>query len=426
MSREPAVNDKQTIWRSFPLQLLASLIAGAVLPSLFFIDFLTDSGIATQGVYASIVAAAFACILGTTLQRRVTAFPGTRELSYILPSYMSSYAIALAAIVVSRLNYNRPFLILSVTFSVATAFILSFYSRRHSRRRFHVVPFGEVDVVTSSPEADWIFLTRPVRPSDVNAIIVADLKFDHAPEWERMLAEAAIRGHVVYHTKQLCESLTGRVSIDHLSENSFGSLVPNLAYVKSKRVIDLTSALLLMPVLAPIFAVIAVLIKLDSAGPVFFRQRRMGYRGHHFSMIKFRTMHPRPPVDNDHIDDAMTTDNDSRVTKIGRFLRRARIDELPQVFNIIRGEMSWIGPRPEAIILSEWYDREIPFYVYRHIVRPGITGWAQVNQGHVTDITSVTEKLAYDFYYIKCFSFWIDILISLRTVKTIVNGFGAK
>jgi lipopolysaccharide/colanic/teichoic acid biosynthesis glycosyltransferase len=123
---------------------------------------------------------------------------------------------------------------------------------------------------------------------------------------------------------------------------------------------------------------------------------------------------------------AKTLDRDPRITRVGRILRRYRLDELPQVINILRGEMSWIGPRPEARELSDWYHSEIPFYGYRHIVRPGITGWAQVHQGHVHDVNAVVEKLQFDFYYIKYFSAWLDLLIVLRTVRTLLVGNGAK
>jgi lipopolysaccharide/colanic/teichoic acid biosynthesis glycosyltransferase len=123
---------------------------------------------------------------------------------------------------------------------------------------------------------------------------------------------------------------------------------------------------------------------------------------------------------------AITQTRDPRITRVGQFLRRTRIDELPQIWNIIRGEMSWIGPRPEALPLSEWYLTELPFYTYRHIVRPGITGWAQVNQGHVADLDGVHEKLHYDFFYIKNFSAWLDLLITWRTIGIVFSGFGAK
>ena len=118
--------------------------------------------------------------------------------------------------------------------------------------------------------------------------------------------------------------------------------------------------------------------------------------------------------------------DDERITRFGAFLRKYRIDELPQVINILRGEMSWIGPRPEALPLSQWYQEELPFYSYRHVVRPGITGWAQVNQGHVTSSDQVLEKLHYDFFYIKNLSIWLDLLIVLKTIRVVLLGTGAK
>ncbi|MDX5493955.1 MAG: sugar transferase, partial [Alphaproteobacteria bacterium] len=164
----------------------------------------------------------------------------------------------------------------------------------------------------------------------------------------------------------------------------------------------------------------------DSRGPAIFRQQRMGYRGQPFTLYKFRTMHSEDNVSSDERDRAITKTGDSRVTRLGRFLRKTRIDELPQLINILRGEMSWIGPRPEAVPLSEWYEKELPFYRYRHIVRPGISGWAQVMQGHVAAPDEVLEKLHYDFYYIKNFSPWLDILIVLKTIRTVLTGAGSK
>ena len=122
---------------------------------------------------------------------------------------------------------------------------------------------------------------------------------------------------------------------------------------------------------------------------------------------------------------AMTKDGDDRITRLGHLLRKLRIDELPQIINILKWEMSWIGPRPEAQVLSQWYTSEIPFYRYRHVVKPGISGWAQVNQGHVAEVEEVHEKLQYDFFYIKYFSPWLDVLILFKTIRTMASGFGA-
>jgi lipopolysaccharide/colanic/teichoic acid biosynthesis glycosyltransferase len=171
--------------------------------------------------------------------------------------------------------------------------------------------------------------------------------------------------------------------------------------------------------------VIGIVIRIDSPGPALFRQKRVGHAGRDMTIFKFRTMNVDVTPSDDRIA-AMTDNKDSRITRVGGFLRASRIDELPQIINVLKGEMSWIGPRPEAAVLSSWYASKIPFYRYRHVVRPGVSGWAQVNQGHVAGVDEVHEKLQLDFFYIKYFSPWLDVLIIFRTVKTILTGFGAR
>jgi lipopolysaccharide/colanic/teichoic acid biosynthesis glycosyltransferase len=200
--------------------------------------------------------------------------------------------------------------------------------------------------------------------------------------------------------------------------------VPVRAYSAIKHAGDWVAALLLMPFALPLMAVCAIAIRLGDGGPVLFRQQRTGQSGHQFKVYKFRTMKVR--LSDGSREDAMTGAADARVTRVGRFLRNSRLDELPQLLNILRGEMSFIGPRPEAEVLSAWYTGDIPFYRYRHVVRPGITGWAQVNQGHVVDVHDIHEKLQYDFFYIKYFSPWLDLLIIFRTAKVMLTGRGAR
>ena len=236
-----------------------------------------------------------------------------------------------------------------------------------------------------------------------------------------------LSGVPVLHVKQAQEALTGRVEIEHLSENTLGSLNPNDTYLQVKKIGDFIAAVLVLLLAWPFFLLIALLVKIDSPGAAIFAQPRVGYRGKVFTIYKFRTMSAQPShAEGDARQSAMTSDNDQRITRLGRFLRKMRIDELPQVFNILRGQMSWIGPRPEAQALSKWYEGELAFYRYRHIVRPGITGWAQINQGHVTEVDDVLEKLHYDFFYVKNFSFWLDLLITFRTIRTILTGFGSR
>jgi lipopolysaccharide/colanic/teichoic acid biosynthesis glycosyltransferase len=304
-------------------------------------------------------------------------------------------------------------------------YVVYFKLQRQQRLTIGIVPFGEISGLYGIPDVSWIELTDPRAGALQFDAIVADLRADIPDDWERFLADRALEGNLVMHVKQIEESLTGRVAIEHLSENTLGSLIPGIVFAKFKRLADLATAAAALPLLVPVMLLVALLIRLDSPGPILFRQQRMGYRGKPFLMFKFRTMtegpsHPDPRLA------AMTRDADSRVTKLGKVLRHYRIDELPQVVNILRGEMSWIGPRPEAVPLSLWYEAELPFYRYRHIVRPGITGWAQVKQGHVADMDEVLWKLHYDFYYIKNFSFWLDVLIIARTIRTVLSGFGAR
>lgn len=369
-----------------------------------------------------------AAVTALLLFRRVTIYPGTRAFGFILPAFSSTFGIVVSILLFFRFDYSGAMLLVGYIASVSITFLLGYFGQRAAPQRMYYVPTGNIGIVRDAAQIDWVQLREPVVPDDPGVSIVADLRTTHSPEWERMLANAAIAGIPVYHTKQLRESLTGRVQIEHLSENSFGSLLPALGYRGIKRTIDIVASLVLLPILIVPLLVVALAVKLSSPGPVLFRQRRMGYRGIPFDVLKFRTM-----VMHDHAGDqdaarhlAITQTEDARITRVGRFLRKSRIDELPQIVNILRGEMSWIGPRPEAIPLSEWYDRELPFYAYRHIVRPGITGWAQVNQGHVAGLDDVHIKLHYDFYYIKFFSSWLDLLIALRTVGIMITGFGAK
>lgn len=411
------------------LQIVGGTIAAAGAPLLVAYIRYGSELLKGSAVANSIVASLLAAAAALFVFRKMTAFPGTRAFAYIIPSFSGAYGLAAALLLWLRVDYVSAMLLAGFVAAVAITFYLAHRVQYGARRCFYLVPFGKMTVLEESANIDWHVMKEPSLPLDRGfAPIVADLRYDHEPAWERMLAEAALSGRPVYHTKQLRESLTGKVEIEHLSENSFGSLLPDMAFGRIKRLVDLLVSVALLPVLAVPLAIVAVLIKLDSPGPVFFRQARMGFRGRPFNVLKFRTMTHRDPVDCD-IEartDAITQTGDKRITRLGKFLRRSRIDELPQIWNVMRGEMSWIGPRPEALPLSQWYESELPFYVYRHVVRPGITGWAQVNQGHVADLDAVNTKLHYDFFYIKHFSAWLDALIVLRTLGIIFTGFGAK
>jgi lipopolysaccharide/colanic/teichoic acid biosynthesis glycosyltransferase len=420
---------RRTWWHRVRFQLGLGFLLAVLIP--FLVRFRFEYGLAdTNSLYNSLVGTTIALTGGYYAFRRVSHYPGVRASYHILPTFSTTYAMVLAVFFFARLDYSRLHFLASFLLSVLWYYIVYFKLQRQHRLRIGVVPFGEVETLFAIPEVSWDRLRDPRDGGLAFDAIVADLRFDIPDQWERFLADRALDGTLVMHVKQMEESLTGRVAIEHLSENNLGSLIPGIVYAKVKRGCDVAAALLAIPLLAPFLLGVALAIRLDNRGPIFFRQQRMGYRGHTFSMVKFRTMAQAVTADDpgpaDARQAAMTRDEDDRITRVGRLLRRYRIDELPQLINILKGEMSWIGPRPEAVPLSAWYESELPFYRYRHIVRPGITGWAQVKQGHVADVGDVLWKLQYDFYYIKNFSFWLDLLIVARTVRTVLSGFGAR
>ena len=355
----------------------------------------------------------------------IETYPGIRSTYIIFPAALSGHGLVVAGFLLTRLPYDRVSLAAGLALNVLWNYFAYFYGERNIRRRIAVVPFGAVGVLSGIEYVDWQPLARP-RLDDAARCdaIVADFAADLPDEWEAFLADAALAGRIVYQVKQLSESLTGRVELDHLSENSFGSLVPARGYFYLKTLGDFLIAAVLLPLVLPVMAAIALAIRAEGPGPVLFRQARIGYAGVRITVYKFRTMDLVSGEDERRA--AMTGADDDRITKVGAFLRRSRLDELPQIFNILKWQMSWIGPRPEAEVLSIWYTSELPFYRYRHVVKPGISGWAQVNQGHVAEVAEVNSKLQYDFYYIKYFSPWLDLLILFRTVKTMLNGFGAR
>jgi len=172
----------------------------------------------------------------------------------------------------------------------------------------------------------------------------------------------------------------------------------------------------------PFIPFIVLAVRLSSPGPIFFRQTRVGLRGRPFSVIKFRTMRQ----DAEAKGAVWAAKNDPRVTPLGRFMRRTRLDEIPQLWNVLRGEMGFVGPRPERPEFVQWLSGEIPFYELRHLIRPGITGWAQVRYHYGASLEETKQKLEYDLYYVKHLSLGLDLLIMFETVKTILLGRGAQ
>jgi sugar transferase (PEP-CTERM system associated) len=268
-------------------------------------------------------------------------------------------------------------------------------------------------------------LLDQVKKRDLDRIIVAlDDRRGTMPV--RELLELRLSGIKVEDATAIIEKITGRIEVDSLYPSwlifSKGFRL-NPTFMLVRRLVSLLASFICLAVVSPLLPLVALLIKLTSPGPVLYRQKRVGRNGKVFTCYKFRTMRADAEAD---VGPTWAGDNDPRVTSVGRWLRLTRLDEIPQLWNVLRGDMGFVGPRPERPEFVEWLTREIPYYHLRHIIRPGITGWAQVRYQYGASVEEAKEKLKYDLYYIRNISLSLDLLIFAESVKTILLGRGSR
>ncbi len=221
------------------------------------------------------------------------------------------------------------------------------------------------------------------------------------------------------------EQLAGKLSVENLHPRllNFSDVFKRSAvFKKGKRVFDILCSLVGLTVFAPVSMIISMAIKLDSAGPILYHQQRVGEDGKIFDLLKFRSMQADAEKDGP----VWAKTNDQRITRVGQVIRKLRLDEIPQMVNVLRGEMSFIGPRPERPFFVDILKKEIPFYSERHVIKPGITGWAQIRYRYGASQEDTLEKLKYDLYYIKHMSLLFDLMIIFDTVKIVLLGKGAR
>ena len=241
----------------------------------------------------------------------------------------------------------------------------------------------------------------------------------------RELLNLKLAGIRVEDVHSCFERLSGRITLEHLSPSW---LILSDGFKKSsiilatKRTMDILVSAILLLLVSPLLPLIAIAIYLESGLPIFFRQTRMGYRGREFQLLKFRSM----VQDAEKNGPQWAVQQDSRVTRVGRFLRKTRLDEVPQLFNVFRGEMSLVGPRPERPVFCEMLSEKIPFFNLRHSVRPGLTGWAQVRFRYSANVEDSKGKLELDLFYLKNLSLFVDFAILFETVKVVILGRGAQ
>jgi lipopolysaccharide/colanic/teichoic acid biosynthesis glycosyltransferase len=355
------------------------------------------------------------------------------------PSYGRMVAILIGTLfltagllVLTRANFSRSFMPLTALFWLVPATAHRVVRRRRPwTEKFGVITRekGLADDLHFSDHADVIWVLDPdgespeeLPPRDVN--IAVDLRAVLSEPMAIYLSSCDVAGYTIRPFSSIYEEHTGRVPLVHLSEGweISAPLLEVAHWLPGKRFFDILFTVITAPLWIPIGLVVAGYVLVADSGRAIFKQERVGLGGRVFTMYKFRTM------DNDAESDGarFAVERDPRLIPGGSFLRKSRLDEIPQLWNVIRGDMSLVGPRAEQVPFVAEFRRQIPFYDHRHMVRPGITGWAQVNYGYADDEADTVEKLTYDLHYIKHMSPVMDLRIFWKSIWTVLTGDGAR
>lgn len=298
------------------------------------------------------------------------------------------------------------------------AFIVGYLAGPNEKQ----VAVSPKDLLESSGQT----LTETARRLQVDEIVVALTERRSGSMPLRELLDCKLSGIKVYDIATHFEKTLGQIRIDYVNAGwlIFGSgFNQGFARTLMKRLFDVLCALLLIVLALPVMALAALLIKLESPGPVLYRQERVGQNGRSFQVAKFRSMRNDAEKDGKPV---WAAANDNRVTRVGAIMRKLRIDELPQLFNVLKGEMSLVGPRPERPFFVDQLTAQIPYFAARHSVKPGVTGWAQVRYPYGATVEDAQEKLQYDLYYVKNHSLFLDVLILFETVFVVLTARGAR
>jgi exopolysaccharide biosynthesis polyprenyl glycosylphosphotransferase len=354
------------------------------------------------------------------------------------PSYGRAFTIvgitiALTAIglVVTRVYWSRQFLIVTVMVWLILMLTYRLVLRRRPWTERMVLVTGEeslADDLRNAPHTDVVNFYRPTDdppgdPMPPATTLVVDLRAVLSEAMAQWVSSASIAGSTIRAMAPTYEEHTGRIPMVHLAEGwELSQPVHANGYGPLKRVLDVLLTVITLPFWLLVGAVVWVAVKIDTPGPAIYSQVRIGREGSQFTLYKFRTMVNDAEIDGP----KFAAEDDPRLTRTGRLLRKTRMDELPQLWNVIRGNLSLVGPRPERPVFVDGYVETIPFYNNRSLVRPGVTGWAQVNYGYADDEADAIEKLTYDLYYVKHMALGLDSQIIGKSIWTVLTGFGAR
>lgn len=397
------------------------LCAGVTLP--FAYRALALDGVALTRLPTPLLAHLFAnCAANIVVMLMVNQEKTERldqKLGGVLASVLMVHGVFAFLILIARQAYSNEIMLISVALSAVLGSAAMYL--RHVTAPVRIAMIG-----VQTPPA-WLpvsgthdLITDPSSDLRAYDLLLTGTIMELSPEWAKAISSAMVSGKRVRHVADFLEERQGVVSLEHfdLDHLPHGDLT---SYFRLKRMVDLCIAVVSLPVVLPVLAIACAAIFLTSGRPILFIQERTGLEGKPFRMYKLRTM-----LSDAHLAGAATLSDDARITPLGKILRKYRIDELPQIFNVLAGDMSIVGPRPEWTQLSERYASELPAYPYRNLVRPGITGWAQVRGGYASDLSETRVKVGYDLFYIKNLSFSLDLQILVRTVWTLLSAGGAR
>lgn len=325
--------------------------------------------------------------------------------------------------IIARSNADRV-LFFGITEDVAK---LAIYLKTNPQYAFQPVLFIATDPSAPTYNLQPVYpltgtVTDLIQRFSIDTVVAAEDTIDNKT-LGKIFFDVLPSGIRFLHFPHFYEMITGKIPVFRINEYWFLENFARIQYTmygKIKRILDIILGGTFLIPFAILTPIIALCIRIESPGPVFYRQRRLGKGNKEFVIIKFRSM-----ISNAETGTALWADeNDPRVTRVGAFLRKTRLDELPQLLNVLRGDLSFIGPRPERPEFVRTLEKEIPFYHMRHLVTPGLTGWAQINFPYGASVKDTMEKLQYDLYYIKHQSFLLDLDILLRTIVVILSGAG--
>ena len=350
----------------------------------------------------------------SVLLDRTLRYPGRGSSLVSIPLTLVPILVLIAVIALGRIYYSRPYLICFGSVMLAWMFLRYQMQRRPSVRALATLPFGQMELLESIKGIRFVQLRKPVLPNAQLDGIVLDMHAQIPQEWISFIADQVMQQKRIYHVASLVESMAGLVSLEHVAALHLEDLRPSLLFNPIKRGVDISVSLLGGLLLLPLGLLVAVLIRLESKGPALYRQERVGFQGKNFMLLKFRSMR----VDAEAGGAQFTVENDPRITRMGRFIRKTRLDELPQLWNVVRGEMSLVGPRPERAEFVDQFEQLMPGYNRRHDIPPGITGLAQIRGRYQTD---PGFKLGHDLQYIVNWSPILDLMILAQTVAVMAR-----